>query len=75
VPGDVDDDQVIAAAVESSNRSHLLVVDLQTQKGAELAPAARYVIETGPKRKLQAILPRSNCYQQRISRSCRYGDR
>jgi hypothetical protein len=31
---------------ESSNRSHLLIAVLQTQKGGELAPTRQYVIET-----------------------------
>jgi hypothetical protein len=31
---------------ESNNRSHLLIAVLQAQKGGELAPTRRYVIET-----------------------------
>ena len=35
-----------SSTYESSNRSYLLIAVLQTQKGGELAPARRYVIET-----------------------------
>jgi hypothetical protein len=33
----------------TTNQSHLVIVDLQTQRGGELAPARRYVFETNNK--------------------------